>query len=189
MFARALFVASPEPHDVPPQNKHVLGVTSLWMLVPVYHGLSHGPAPLAALLACVCAVSTVFWSNPVWGSPMHMADKVFSWMFTAAMVWYSADLEVSVLVPLMASILVFFLLSDVFFRRDLPVLQLLAHLLFRFCFYVWCHVLMVDCWRCLELMTAGYVGHAALVYFFVDYKYYWASCAALATVLITLGSL
>ena len=173
----ALFVANAGPHDMPPQNKHVLGVTSLWMLIPVCHSLANARyVPLGTLLACVCAVSTSFWSTAELGSLMHKGDKAVSWAFTLAMLW-STFWHNRQLLALAPFIVVFFLLSDAFFRWEWHVMQLLAHLSFRYVFYVWSHLLLVGDARVLAPVTIGYITHAAVVYFCVDYRHYWASCA------------
>jgi hypothetical protein len=182
----ALFSASYEPRDMPPQNKHVLGVSSLWSLLLVHHWALHGNVPLAALLACVCAVSTVFWASPEWGSGMHKADKVFSWAFAVAMISSSGDVDKTVLIPVVLCVLAFFLLSDTFFRMDYHVMQLLAHLLFRYFFYVWGDILSENTRPELALVTLAYAVHAVFVYFFVDFRYYTASCAGL---LLSIGAI
>ena len=178
----ALFAATEERHDMPAQSKHVLGVTSLWMILPAYHGMGRLPA-LAAVLACVCAVSTTFWANPVWGSAMHKADKAVSWVFTMGMLLHS-EREFLTLTPF---IVFFFLLSDAFFRREWHVLQLAAHLGFRYVFYVWSHMVLWGDVGALARMTIGYVAHVAFVYFAVDYRFYWLSALASAISIVVLG--
>ncbi len=84
-------------------------------------------------------------------------------------------------------ILVFFLLSDIFFRIHFSALQLLAHLLFRFAFYWWSHLLMVPAegnfLAGFIVMSLAYFGHILFTYFCIDWRFdsvqqnkYWLSC-------------
>ena len=192
---KALFSAdnAKDLQDMPAPNKHILGVTSLWMLVPIGYGLHHHCA-LSALLAAVCLVSTLFWSNPEGGSALHKADKCLSWVFCGSMLWCSfqdrARCGAVAVGALVACILVFFLLSDFFFRANRQGLQLFSHLLFRYAFYWWAHLLMVPAEEHFPLACAvvsvGYFGHVLFLYFFVDWKspsvqqhWYCLSCIAL----------
>lgn len=187
---RALFSTSHATEDIPAPNTHILGVTSLWMLVPVCYGLQHHAA-LSALLAAVCLVSTLFWSNPKGGSAMHKADKCLSWVFCGSMLWCSRGrLDTWTTGVIVESILVFFLLSDFFSRTNRPGLQLFSHLMFRYAFYWWAHLLMVPAESHFltgcAIVSVGYFGHVLCLYSLVDWKstpmqqyWYWASCAAL----------
>ena len=99
-------------------------------------------AMLAMLLAAVCLISTLFWSNPKGNSFLHKADKLLVWTYCAAMMWCAVHcgegrkLHFTNFALLVVLILVCFLLSDVFFGMNSPGLELLAHLMI--CFFVMC---------------------------------------------------
>ena len=188
---RALFSTDHATEGTPAPNAHILGVTSLWMLVPVCYGLQDH-STLSALLATVCLVSTLFWSNPEGGSALHKADKCLSWIFCASMLWCTLRdgwrLSVWTVGINVACILVFFLLSDFFFRTNRPGLQLFSHLMFRYAFYWWAHLLMVPAEShfllACTIMSVGYFGHVLCLYFVLCWRQdqmqpYWVSCATL----------
>ena len=190
---RALFSASSTSEDMPGSSKHILGVTSLWMVVPIYHGLraSNGPTLLPILLACVCTVSIVFWSNPIWGSILHKLDKLLAWIFCSVMLYssYSNENKLSVLTLglIITLIVAFFLLSDLFFRLNYPTMQLISHLLFRYVFFWWSDLLMTEENSLVGfvVITIGYFGHVMLAYCLMlrmpilEQKHYWISCGLL----------
>ena len=167
--------------DMPGRNKHILGITSLWMTIPICNGVltlrdswKLGTAALTFILTLACIASTMFWSDPKGGSFWHKADKIVAWIFGVAMVWCTLlpgdgrNLEAIALGSIIFSILFFFLLSDFFFRKRLDNLQLLAHLLFRYTFYWWSHLLLVPAeayfWSGFLVMTFGYFGHILCMY-------------------------
>ena len=64
--------------NMPKRNKHILGVTSLWMMIPIINtNISH----LSGLLGAVCTASTLFWFDPHQNSLLHKADKYLSIQF------------------------------------------------------------------------------------------------------------
>lgn len=200
--ARALFSTAHEKdvQDLPQQNKHILGVTSLWMIIPIILRWEYGDgqesastATLAVLLAAVCAASTLFWSNPESNSATHKADKLLAWMYCLALIWCTVwptgrrKIGFMAAVPLIASVLAFFILSDMYFRLNSPGLQLCSHLLFRYVFYWWSHLILVptdtNFVDGFMLLSTGYVGHILFMYHAVDWKpnqpqrrRYWLSC-------------
>ena len=190
---RALFSTNSDIQHMPQNSKHILGVTSLWMAIPIYHGFT---TPLATLLMCVCAVSTVFWSNAVGGSALHRLDKLLAWLFFAALTcdsfrrWHQGKLALLTIVLIIACIVTFFLLSDIFFRRNYPRLQLISHLLFRYVFYWWSHLLVHQISLAdFSVISMAYFGHIALLYQFDMTEWqqdkYWLSCGALLGLIYT----
>ena len=202
VFLRALFSTCHEldMQDMPQQNKHILGITSLWMAIPIFYVLrtfrrtaNDGTAMLAMLLMAVCLVSTLFWSNPKGNSFLHKADKFLAWLYCVAMIWCTIQpgegrkLDSATFGLIIVCILVFFLLSDVFFRMNSPGLQLLAHLLFRYVFYWWSHLMMIPAetnfLSGFLVMSVGYFGHISFMYHLIDWRSswqqerYWISCA------------
>jgi hypothetical protein len=179
----ALFSTNHEQdvQDIPGRSKHILGVTSLWMAIPICNGVltlreswQGGTATLTLVLTLVCLASTMFWSDPRGGSFWHKADKILAWIFGVAMVWCTLlpgdgrKLDNLTFGSIVFSIFFFFLISDVFFRKKQDDLQLLAHLLFRYAFYWWSHLLLIPVeahfWSGFLVMTLGYFGHILFMY-------------------------
>ena len=73
--------------DLPKRNKCILGVTSLWMILPIAHGMLQwlqgdiGVRQKVSLfiiaLCCSCCSSTIFWLDARTGSLFHKLDKFF----------------------------------------------------------------------------------------------------------------
>ena len=182
--------------QMPLANTHILGVTSAWMGIPVFYGAMQAREDwflgvLSCTLAAVCTVSMLFWSNPVTDSWLHRADKTLCWAFAAELVWYSVrqGLDPAGLLLMIVWIVVLYLASDLCFRKGLWGMQLLSHMLFRFAFYWWVHVLMVPAERYVgagfAILTNGYFLHALALYrgmrwesALMKAEQYWLSCAA-----------
>jgi hypothetical protein len=201
----ALFSTNHEQdvQDLPGRNKHILGITSLWMAIPICNGVltlhdtwKGGTVALTFVLTLVCLASTMFWSDPRGDSFWHKADKALAWIFGIAMVWCTVlpgdgrNLDNITFASIVFSILFFFLLSDVFFRKKMGDLQLATHLLFRFAFYWWSHLLLVPAetyfWPGFLVMTLGYFGHILVLYKVLGpmtgvahQTWYWGSARAL----------
>jgi hypothetical protein len=156
---------------LPYPNKVVLGVTSLWMVVPVGWGLLQLARPnpgewvLTVCLALVCAASTAFWRDPKSGSWLHKLDKGLAWVFMGIMGWYSRR-ELEALPLVVCSIVCFFLLSNHYFQHNMDAEQLAAHLMFRYVSYWWAYFCIVPSRSELAftVMSVVYFSHAFLLY-------------------------
>lgn len=194
---RALFTTSStrDIETLPHSNKIVLGVTSLWMVIPVGWGLRQivdGTAgesvlPETVCLALVCVASTAFWRDPKCGSWLHRLDKGLAWVFLCIMGWYSRDMGAPFLAPVVLSIVVCFLLSNYFFQHKMDYHQLLAHLLFRCISFWWAYFLVVppDSLSVIAFvaMSCVYFGHALSLHDALEHELFqWdypAHCGAM----------
>jgi hypothetical protein len=126
---------------LPGRNKLVLGVTSLWMLLPVAHGacgvMTSGKACVLAALACACVSSVLFWSDARRGSLMHTVDRGCAALYVACVVLVSVrgggerPVRAELQALLATAMLGLFVAGDVFFKRRRYDHQLAFHLLFR----------------------------------------------------------
>jgi hypothetical protein len=121
---------------------------------------------MLALVACVC---TMFWSDPRRNSLLYKADKYLAWAYAVMLFYYSPDFLLA------TSVLFLYAMSIIFFQEDMPSLQLVAHLLFRYVFYWWSYSAMMP-----DLSEFGFVsaGYAIQVLGVVFCNTYWASFAA-----------
>lgn len=195
--------------DLPKRNKHILGVTSLWMLMPIAHGMLQwcyrdielGQKAAIAALTCSCFSSVMFWRDARQGSLFHRLDKLCAVQYIVCTVPLAAvpainrwGLKCMVLPCLL---LVLFLLGDACFRRNWYELQLSLHLLFRYAAYWLGHVLLVPVEQSFAaafvILSTAYVGHILVFDCVAQSRVlsdatgtYWGSCAVLAFwVLIT----
>lgn len=138
--------------DLPNKNKLILGVTSLWMTIPIAHGIvmwlqddiDVGKKAVIVALLCSCLTSTLFWMDTRSGSLFHKLDKLSAIQYIACMVFVTTQpvksgstmlSRVNTFLPL--SMITFFLLGDMCFKQSLYDSHLCFHLLFRYVGYWW----------------------------------------------------
>ena len=166
---------------IPYNNKHILGITSLWMCIPIYYGLysfDYNIIILSLLLSCVCLVSTLFWSNPKGNSFLHKLDKICVWIFFITLLFINNNFI------LIGLIFILYIMSFIFFIKNYNTLQFISHLLFRYVFYWWCHIVMVpinvNFIYTFIIISIGYFSHVLLLYNINIQKItYWYSCILL----------
>lgn len=199
--------------DMPNRNKFILGVTSLWMIMPIAHGMiqwfqngvTFGQKAVIAALSCSCFSSTMFWFDAKRGSLFHKLDKLGAVQYVVCMVLVTAlpgdggrtlSTGVGAILPL--SMIALFLLGDMCFKRSLYDLQLVLHLLFRYVGYWWGHLLLVPAENnfpaAFSALSVGYFGHIFGVSeiakrrdLFFTQDQYWNSCAILALWILVCG--
>lgn len=151
----ALFTTAYDLNLIAPSSRAVLGLTSLFMLEPVYWGR---PAELQLSLTGCCAASTLCWLWPA--KLLHVLDKWCAWVFLALLVRHtkSAALLCCVL-PLLG--LCFGVACVAYPDLDAP--YLVAHLAFRYVFFWWAHIVMVGTPSAAYFaqLSAAYVGISA----------------------------
>ena len=199
--------------DLPKRNKCILGVTSLWMIMPIAHGMVQwfqdgigvGQKAVIAALSCSCLSSTMFWFDARRGSVFHKLDKLSAVQYVVCMVFVTAlpgksgralSTGVGTFLPL--SMISLFLLGDMCFKRSMYDLQLSLHLLFRYAGYWWGHLLLVPGENNFPagfvILSVGYFGHiigfnevARRQGLFLTEDLYWSSCAILALWILVCG--
>ena len=163
---------------LPNKNKLILGVTSLWMNIPIAHGIVRwlqddvevGQKIIIVTLLCSCITSTLFWMDAKSGSLFHKLDKLSAIQYIACMVFVTTQplksastmlSKVNTFLPL--SMITFFLLGDMSFKQSLYDRQLCFHLLFRYIGYWWGHLLLVPVENnfiaSFIILSVGYFGH------------------------------
>ena len=122
---------SKDVSDLPNRNKFILGVTSLWMIMPIAHGMVQwfqdgigvGQKAVIAALSCSCLSSTMFWFDARRGSVFHKLDKLSAVQYVVCMVFVTAlpgksgralSTGVGTFLPL--SMISLFLLGDMCFK-------------------------------------------------------------------------
>lgn len=204
---------SKDVNDLPNRNKFILGITSLWMIMPIAHGIiqwfengiSFGQKVVIAALTGSCLSSTMFWFDARRGSVFHKLDKLCAVQYVVCMVLVTAlpgqtgrRLSTGVGTFLPSSMIALFLLGDMCFKRSMYDLQLSLHLLFRYVGYWWGHLLLVPMEQnfpaAFITLTVGYFGHiigfnevARKRALFLTEDLYWSSCAILTLWILVCG--
>jgi hypothetical protein len=198
--------------ELPARNKLVMGVTSVWMLLPMAHAvvgwsegvITRGQAYVVAALTCACVASVVFWSDARGGSRMHAVDRGCAVLNVACVGLLSvcgggervvcAELQAL----LATAMLGLFTAGDVCFRRSRYEHQLAFHVMFHYVTYWWGHVLLVRAERHFAVVcvcvSVGYFDHITGVCSWdrgktaAQLRYaYWGSCAALLVWVVSCG--
>lgn len=144
---------------------YILGITSLWLVVPVVLGVGEDsvcPVAHMALVmwtAVVCGVSTgTYWfmqqaspSPGVWtdhrGKMMHRADRICApVMFVALALFFAMDCACAQHVEVMPVVVLTFYVSSRFFEVVYPhvAAATCCHLIFRYAGYWWVYIALAD---------------------------------------------
>ena len=172
--------------NMPKRNKYILGVTSLWMMIPIINtNISH----LSGLLGAVCAASTLFWFDPHQDSLLHKADKYLSTNFAITLFIYTIfdiinnNSYILLFSSLSGTTCIFYNLSYMYFQYEMYNYQLIAHLLFRYIIFLWSYMIMVQSKNIqneILTVTIGYSINISGMIFLKSWKNYsyWNSCIA-----------
>lgn len=189
--------------ELPIQNKHIMGVTSLWYLIPIAYSLSpdslskrhYGTIALAVALLLLVVVSTLLFANAKEGSWLHRADRGLFMVCIALVIYLSLlpeegrIIEHALLGVIALFCVVLYTLSMAFFKMAHYELQLWAHLNYRYVAYLGVHLVMVPTEASFAgylVITAGYFAYVVLIYHVMDWsatsiqqELYWTSCVLL----------
>lgn len=188
--------------NLPKKNKLILGVTSLWMIIPLTHGIFKwiqyeigiGQKSLIVILACSCISSLIFWFDARSGTLFHRLDKFCAIHYVACLIITTVHkdnhsiLSANMCIPMLLSMITLFLLGDISFKINKYNFQLIFHILFRYIGYWWGHLLLVieekNFVSAIVILTFGYFSHIIVFNEFIRRRQliitnstYWKSCA------------
>lgn len=200
-YVNRLYQTERRIEELPIQNRHIMGVTSLWFLIPIAYGLSldnlskrhYGTIALAVALLILVGVSTLFFANAKENSWLHKADIGMFTVCVVLMIILSflpgRTVEHVLLGAIALFCVVLHALSSTFFKMAYDELQLWAHLNYRYVAYLWVHLTMVPTEASFVgyvVITVAYFAHVVLIYHVMDWsatsiqqELYWISCVLL----------
>jgi hypothetical protein len=197
--------------NLPKKNKLMLGITSLWMTIPLTHGIFKwiqyeigiGEKYLIVMLFCSCFSSLIFWFNAKSGILFHKLDKICAINYVVCIIittTFSDNnvLSMDICIFLLLSLIILFLLGDICFKINKYDYQLIFHILFRYIGYWWGHLLLVledkNFASAIVILSVGYFGHIIVFNEFIRRRHliitknmYWKSCAILGLWIIICG--
>jgi hypothetical protein len=197
--------------NLPKKNKLILGITSLWMTIPLTHGIFKwieyeigvGQKSLIIILSCTCFSSLIFWFDARSGILFHKLDKICAINYVICMIITSTFsdnkvLSMDICIFLLLSLIILFLLGDICFKINKYDYQLIFHILFRYIGYWWGHLLLVledkNFASAIVILSVGYFGHIIVFNEFIRRRHliitknmYWKSCAILGLWIIICG--
>ena len=198
--------------NLPKKNKLILGITSLWVTIPLTHGIFKwiqyeigiGQKSLIVILSCTCFSSLIFWFDARSGILFHKLDKICAINYVACMIITSifsdnnSILSIDICILLLLSLIILFLLGDMCFKINRYDYQLIFHILFRYIGYWWGHLLLVleekNFASAIAILSVGYFGHIIVFNELIRRKHliitknmYWKSCGILGLWIIICG--
>jgi hypothetical protein len=197
--------------NLPKKNKLILGITSLWMTIPLTHGIFKwieyeigvGQKSLIIILSCTCFSSLIFWFDARSGILFHKLDKICAINYVICMIITSTFsdnnvLSMDICIFLLLSLIILFLLGDICFKINKYDYQLIFHILFRYIGYWWGHLMLVledkNFVSAIEILSVGYFGHIIVFNEYIRRRHliitnnmYWKSCAILGLWIIICG--
>jgi hypothetical protein len=198
--------------NLPKKNKLILGITSLWMILPLTHGIFKwieyeigvGQKSLIIILSCTCFSSLIFLFDARSGILFHKLDKICAINYVICMIITSTFsdnnniLSIDICLFLLLSLIILFLLGDMCFKINKYDYQLIFHILFRYIGYWWGHLLLVleekNFASAIAILSVGYFGHIIVFNEFIRRRHliitknmYWKSCAILGLWIIICG--
>ena len=143
----------------PQANQYILGISSLWLLIPSLGGLYGRRETLLAAATLVTAlVSTAYWRRGVRGSALHAADLACARCLFGLLLWTTGGAPIA----LPAAAATCYVVCEALFNAGDFDMSMWMHLLFRFLGYWWTHVAVLGpaSFRGAFLLSAAYWIHA-----------------------------
>lgn len=121
------------------QHKYILGLTSLWLYIPLVlniyeNGLTKYNFFYNILLFITCKISTIFWGYFFYGSLLHKLDNLFATLSFIFLLYNSKNINHYILTILT---LIFYILACYYHNKKNNDKVLLYHLLFRIIGFYW----------------------------------------------------
>lgn len=117
------------------QHKYILGLTSLWLYIPLILNIyENGFTKYNLLLFITCNTSTIFWGYFFLGSFFHRLDNLFAGLLFIFLTYNSKSKSHYILNILT---LIFYILAFYYHNKKNNNKVLLYHLLFRIVGYYW----------------------------------------------------
>ena len=150
----------------------VLGVTSLWMLLPCLVILQRTSLTFAQMLFCIhlcvlCMASVGFWYHPLKGTTWHQLDRccAATFIFNAGFYLICTHHSIGTVVLWLTLTLCAAWGSHILWLRGCPLEHLLMHLVFRYIAYWGAHAILINSTILpyeTKLITQMYLLHASL---------------------------
>lgn len=140
----------------PKQYDFILGITSLWLLLPASYGFVYISNPhnndkigvgILSTWTMICStISTLMWKNNIKNSLLWKCDIICARTHFILLILYYAffcnfSLFVQITFPLCVSICYIF--ATILYRKQEWLLNLFVHVIFRYIGYIWTHIGLV----------------------------------------------
>jgi len=147
----------------PQANQYILGISSLWLLIPSLGGLYGRRETLLAAATLVTAlVSTAYWRRGARGSVLHTADLACARCLFGLLLWTTGGAPIALPVAAAAC----YVVCEALFNAGDFDMSMWMHLLFRFLGYWWTHVAVLGpaSFRGAFVLSAAYWIHTVVAW-------------------------
>ena len=168
-------------------NKYILGITSLWLIIPFIYGILHIIEKknfniifilLTLWIGLCCIISTLLGLNKL-GSIIHIIDiKCAEILFIILCVYFGLDIgnkidiKMKIIFPLL--VVLFYVSSVFFYNKKYNNLSTLSHLTFRFIGFWWCFFAVysniID-WETILILSIAYYIHILIEIQYINKLY------------------
>jgi len=147
---------------LPIHNSRILGITSLWVLIPIIYGNNY--YLLRSSLFSCCFFSTLLWYKPINNSIYHILDVYSAYIYIIFLLYTSYKLlKFKIICLLLSNIIIFYSLSCYYYTNFNYIYQLINHLLFRYVCYIWSHTILFLDYN-MFIISLGYLLHIYITY-------------------------
>jgi hypothetical protein len=140
-----------------------MGVTSLWLVIPIYHSIIvEGFASnrvLTATTLMVSIISTIMWRNKITNSVLWKLDIAPARAEFICLIWHNQykPSMFQILYPVCVAIM--YTIVDINCTNKRWGAAILSHILFRCIGYMWCHHTLIGNIDCIFELMAIYFMH------------------------------
>lgn len=127
--------------NIPTENKLILGTSSLWISTLIYQSYIRELYILSFLLLNIIIASPLYWYTHIVNSYLYTYDSSIVSLYGVILFFYSNyTYNITILLLKIGFILLFYTLSDYYYKRSIYNYQLLCHILFRYIFFIWSYM-------------------------------------------------
>lgn len=132
-------------HILPPRNKLILGVSSVWISSLIYDSYLNNLYIFMFLLSNITLASSIYWYEHNMNSKMYLYDLIFVKIYGLTLFYNSLyKFSLFILFIKLIIVLLFYILSDYSLKHNIYNLQLFSHLIFRYIFFIWSYIYIND---------------------------------------------
>ena len=166
----------------PKQFDYIIGITSLWLLIPGLYGLLQAikmndhhnifTGIMAAWTITCAIVSTLMWKNNINSSLLWKCDIICARVqFVLLILYFAFFCNVSWIIQLIfpSCVMMFYTLTDILYNKQKWFANTISHITFRYIGYLWTHIGLIQyTWRGILFLSCIYYSHI-LIHLFAIY--------------------
>jgi hypothetical protein len=130
-----------EVNEVYKGFKYILGITSLWILIPIYFGFITYNGILTLIMAITCTISTLMWYEGIYGSLLYKLDLLCARLTFVSLILLNEKNTIQMLFAVF--VLFFYILTSYLHSNNMMNIAIWGHIMFRYTAFWWLYVSIV----------------------------------------------